>query len=429
MFWLNGGPGCSSLGGFFQEHGPFVLEDASLDVTLNPYSWNVAANVLYIEQPAGIGFSYPAGPANDTQTASDTTQAIAAFLALHPELEGRPLYIAGESYGGHYVPNTAKAIEAWNAVAGAKKINLQGIAVGNGYADWQLDFNMNVPFARYHALSSTEQFAGAVGACNGDFARCFWPRPDKECPPACDAAVQAATENAVDGSIDIYDIYEDVCLTPGHQRVVNAPFLLEQERRKQVTAMRARNAAKEGKLHTTPISPIYPTCVANYNTKYLNLPAVQAAIHVDPSKTNPKNGGNWSDCGGVDYTFGYESEIPNYKTWTAAKNLSILIYSGDADFILNHMGSVNWITQGLQNKQTKPWTKWRGSDRQVAGYFEEYDGLTFLTVKGAGHFVPKDRPRHALDMLTSFLTGTPFDAVKPGVIPPAPLCAAPRAEL
>ena len=82
--------------------------------------------------------------------------------------------------------------------------------------------------------------------------------------------------------------------------------------------------------------------------------------------------------------FRYESEIPNYRTWTAAKNLSILIYSGDADFILNHMGSVNWITQGLQNKQTKPWTKWRGSDGQVAGYYEEFDGLTFLTVKGAG---------------------------------------------
>ena len=51
---------------------------------------------------------------------------------------------------------------------------------------------------------------------------------------ACDVAVAAATENAVDGSIDIYDIYEDVCLTPGHERVVTAPFILEQERRSQV---------------------------------------------------------------------------------------------------------------------------------------------------------------------------------------------------
>ena len=112
-----------------------------------------------------------------------------------------------------------------------------------------------------------------------------------------------------------------------------------------------------------------------------------------------------------------------------SQNLSILIYSGDADFILNHMGSINWITEGLNNSVTKPWTMWRGSDGQVAGYYEEYDGLTFLTVKGAGHFVPKDRPRHALDMLASFLSGTPYDAVKPGVMPPAPLCAAPKVEL
>ena len=234
LFWLNGGPGCSSLGGFFQEHGPFVLANDGLDVTLNPYSWNKAANVLYIEQPAGVGFSYPAGPANDTMTAIDTVEAIAAFIGYHPELKGRPLYIAGESYGGHYVPNTAKAIEAWNAVEGqATPINLKGFAVGNGYADWHLDFNMNVPFGRYHALSSTEQFAAADAACGGDFARCFWPRPDVECPPACDAAVTAAVENAMDGSIDIYDIYEDVCLS-GTERVRTAPFVLEEERRMQV---------------------------------------------------------------------------------------------------------------------------------------------------------------------------------------------------
>ena len=275
-------------------------------MSLNPYSWNKVANVLYIEQPAGVGFSYPAGPANDTMTANDTVEAIAAFIGYHPELKGRPLYIAGESYGGHYVPNTAKAIEAWNAEAGqAAPINLKGFAVGNGYADWHLDFNMNVPFGRYHALSSTEQFAAADAACGGDFARCFWPRPDVECPAACDAAVTAAVANAVDGSIDIYDIYEDVCLTPGTERVRTAPFVLEEERRRQLHAMRARNAAASGTVSTTPISPIYPTCVANYNTRYLNLPEVQAAIHVDPSTINPKNHGNWSDCGGESFMYRY----------------------------------------------------------------------------------------------------------------------------
>jgi len=47
--------------------------------------------------------------------------------------------------------------QVWNAQPGNKKINLQGIAVGNGYADWQLDFNMNVPFARYVKQSGKAQ--------------------------------------------------------------------------------------------------------------------------------------------------------------------------------------------------------------------------------------------------------------------------------
>ena len=95
VLWLNGGPGCSSLGGMFTELGPFVL-DSNLDVTLNPYSFNKAANVIFIEQPAGVGFSYPNVPANDSSTAIDTDLALRHFLGQHPELEGRDFYVMGE---------------------------------------------------------------------------------------------------------------------------------------------------------------------------------------------------------------------------------------------------------------------------------------------------------------------------------------------
>ena len=88
--------------------------------------------------------------------------------------------------------------------------------------------------------------------------------------------------------------------------------------------------------------------------------------------------------------------------------IRVLIYNGDADYILSHAGNEAWITKGLNISATSPWTKWRGSDGQVAGYFETFatgnpaQNFTFLTVKGAGHMVPKDRPRHALDMLARF---------------------------
>jgi len=228
LLWLNGGPGCSSLAGMWVENGPFVL-DKDLNISLNPYSWNKVANVLYLEQPAVVGFSYPAGKTNDEITSTDTYNGLLGFLDIHTELKGRPFFIAGESYGGHYVPNTAKKVQEGGV------IDLKGFAVGNGYTDWQLDFNANVENGRFHALTSPEYFASADAACDGDFARCFWPRDDVTCPKDCDDAVSLATQEAMNGAIDIYDIYEDVCLDTKQpeMRDTQVSRLLE-ERQKQL---------------------------------------------------------------------------------------------------------------------------------------------------------------------------------------------------
>ena len=61
LFWFNGGPGCSSLLGALYEHGPFVINDAFASVIYNQYGWNQKANVVYIESPAQVGFSYMDG--------------------------------------------------------------------------------------------------------------------------------------------------------------------------------------------------------------------------------------------------------------------------------------------------------------------------------------------------------------------------------
>ena len=431
VLWLNGGPGCSSLGGMFTELGPFVVKDSDLNVELNPYSFNKVANIIFIEQPAGVGFSYPNVPADDKSTAKDTVAALRYFLKYkHPELISNEFYVMGESYGGHYVSNTVKQIqetnnqimlEASNGDNNEPIINIKGFAVGNGYTDWKLDFNANVPNGRYHALTSQSLFEKAEKACDGDYARCFWPRPDIDCPEECGQAVYDATVDAEDGTIDIYDIYNDVCINPDQARIeTQSSTFLKYRQVARLNSLIKKNGKLSEELDATDpaamnsrrdlratISPIYPTCVDTYTEKYLNLPKVQKAIHVKP-ETIPN--GVWKDCGNVNYNFNYDSELDNYRQWIKDGNLKILIYNGDADYILSHMGNNAWINQGLKLNKTKDgeWTKWYGSnDKQVAGYYETYQTsgipLTFLTVKGAGHMVPRDRPKHALDMFTMFI--------------------------
>jgi carboxypeptidase C (cathepsin A) len=57
IVWLSGSPGCSSLIGYALEHGPYVIEDESYSFSANPYSWNNNATVIYLDAPAGVGFS------------------------------------------------------------------------------------------------------------------------------------------------------------------------------------------------------------------------------------------------------------------------------------------------------------------------------------------------------------------------------------
>lgn len=68
LLWLNGGPGCSSLIGMVYENGPFKFDPNSTHLKLNPLSWNLKANVLYLESPGSVGFSI--GPVESSDASS-----------------------------------------------------------------------------------------------------------------------------------------------------------------------------------------------------------------------------------------------------------------------------------------------------------------------------------------------------------------------
>jgi len=82
------------------------------------------------------------------------------------------------------------------------------------------------------------------------------------------------------------------------------------------------------------------------------------------------------------------------------------VYSGDTDGAVPLIGTRQWI-QNLNLGIKQGYTSWYVDD-QVAGYYLEYNGLTLVTVKGAGHMVPQWKPVQAWHMIYSFINGTPY---------------------
>lgn len=69
VIWFNGGPGCSSMLGYMQENGPLAVDDGEDYIKTNPYPWNYRANMLYLESPAGVGWSV--GDTKEDRTTND----------------------------------------------------------------------------------------------------------------------------------------------------------------------------------------------------------------------------------------------------------------------------------------------------------------------------------------------------------------------
>ena len=145
VIWFNGGPGCSSVLGFAQEIGPWAMEDDEDHFHKNEQSWNKFANLIFIESPAGVGYSHCKTTEsciwNDDNSAVDNYNVILQLLRdKFPEYSTNDLYISGESYAGIYVPYVFRHLHEHNEkVDNGFKFNLKGWMVGNGVTNWKYD--------------------------------------------------------------------------------------------------------------------------------------------------------------------------------------------------------------------------------------------------------------------------------------------------
>jgi len=127
-FRFNGGPGCSSLSGLLSENGPFTWESGTIAPTQNPYTWVNLTNMMWVEQPVGVGFSQ--GVPNITNEVELGQEFIGFYKSFVDafQVQNRKVYLTGESYGGFYVPYIADAfINANDPVY----YNLAGVAIND----------------------------------------------------------------------------------------------------------------------------------------------------------------------------------------------------------------------------------------------------------------------------------------------------------
>ncbi|KAI4300906.1 hypothetical protein L6164_034233 [Bauhinia variegata] len=375
VLWLNGGPGCSSLGaGAFCEHGPFKPSKNSL--VKNDYSWNKEANMLYLESPAGVGFSYSANRSfyvfvDDQMTARDNLVFLQRWFTKFPEYQNNDFFITGESYGGHYVPQLAQLIVQTKA-----KFNLKGIAIGNPLLEFNTDFNSRAEFYWSHGLISDSTYEAFTKVCN--FSQIRRQYQNGGLTPIC-AQVNKLVSGEVSKFVDTYDVTLDVCLASVDQQAGVLNQLQEID-----------------------------VCVEDETFEYLNKKEVQEALHAKLVGIT-----RWTVCSDVLRYNMQNLETPTVPVLGALvkSGIRVLVYSGDQDSVIPLTGTrtlVNGLAKELDLSTTVPYRAWF-EGRQVAGWTQVYgDILSFATIRGAAHEAPFTQPERSLLLFKAFLDGKPL---------------------
>jgi cathepsin A (carboxypeptidase C) len=374
VIWLTGGPGCSSQLALLSENGPCKVSEDGKTTVPNPHSWHTNANVLWLDQPEGTGFSTGETKVdiNEAETVEHFYTFLMNFYKALPQYKNNDLYISGESYGGHWVPSVAHRVMQGGAAAAP----LKGILVGNGLTNPEEQYKW-YPQMAYDGGKS-EGGTLEKGAITNPFTQAAMKAAVYPCVKAiqtCNNANSSHQETACSTAFALCNYAETV------------PY--------QATGLNTYDMRIKCKVP--------PLCYDfSAVTTYLNTPDVQKAIGA--SKT-------WASCNFAvnkayqnDFMKGYYKKVPDLL----AAGIRVMIYAGDVDYICNWLGNKKW-TLALEwpNKdafnaaEDKPYML--SDDKTQFGRIREASGFSFVQVYQAGHMVPMDQPEGSLKLLNDFI--------------------------
>uniref|UniRef100_A0A914P7Q6 Carboxypeptidase n=1 Tax=Panagrolaimus davidi TaxID=227884 RepID=A0A914P7Q6_9BILA len=355
--------------------GPYLVNPDGKTLRENPNSWNNFASVVYIEAPAGVGYSYSSDgniTTSDDLTAEENYEGLKQFFKKYPNFQNHSTFIIGESYAGIYVPTlTTKIIENQNNFP----INLKGIAIGNGLVN--------------DAIYRETELKILYG--HGFIDEISWQKFEKTCCNSCvdTCDLNNLPENCInlvvrhDLSVNPYNIY-GTCDSDKKANLRETFF-----NRNLLMMTKSKNGVKS-----------YIPCFNDTDiTTYMNQKNVRKALHI------PVKLPEWNICTHLHYQGQYSDMTPFYKKIYAAK-IPMLLYYGDTDLMCNFLMGQKFSAQlGFPIIEHEKAWKFNG---QVGGFKTVYDGLTFTTIRGAGHMAPQWRAPETAYAIKQFVSNQPI---------------------
>ncbi|KAE8573814.1 Putative retinoid-inducible serine carboxypeptidase [Halyomorpha halys] len=347
VIWLQGGPGGSSLFGLFCENGAFSV-DEKLNLEERQYYWSQLFNVIYIDNPVGTGYSFTendAGYATDeVNVGRDLYSGLIQFFQLFPYLQKNEFFVSGESYAGKYIPAIGYTIHNNNKI-NKQKINLKGLAIGDGFTDPE---NMMVYSEYFYQL-------GLVDSNTRD-----------ELKKEEEKTVERIKQHQ----------YKEALVTLGG-----------------ILGVLSGQINVYNYLQSNSFSP-----QGDYSN-YLQTDVVRRSIHVGSLTYNDGNKVS---------THLTNDFMQSVKPWVEdlLEHYRVMFFSGQVDIIcaypltMNFLPKLNWT--GSEYYRTAPRKEWYVDD-ELAGFYKKAKGLTEVLVRDAGHMVPQDQPKWALDLITGFI--------------------------
>ncbi|CAO1629228.1 unnamed protein product [Jaminaea pallidilutea] len=392
QLWLNGGPGCSSSTGLLFELGPCSIADGGERVVNNPNSWNNNANLLFLDQPVNVGYSYSddGDNVNNSPVAAEDVYAfLQLFFQRFDQYSKLPFHISGESYAGTYIPNIGNVVHNKNKElrgregvstlgTGPVHINLESLFIGNG---------LSAPLEQF---GSTPEYA-----CSPDNPYQLFKNDSSTCSSLRQKAKSCTS------LIETCYKYNSrlTCLPAALYCWSNLYGPLQQTNKNLYDLRRDCDREKDGQLCYREME---------WMEVFMNKPEVKKAFGASSDV-------QFQSCN-MQINQGFLLQGDSMHDSSALlpplieDGIRVGIYAGVADAMCHWVGNEKWtskldhsFSKEYKSASTKQWKEGGKSAGTVRSAGEGFGNFAFITINEAGHMVPFDQPQWASKLQESWI--------------------------